>query len=208
MPDQQNPRDPNRHITLSQTFESRRYKEPILRTKPPTVRTGSSTVERDHDQHAAILLLECNQVDAAILQRNRRREQFDILNGARWEATDVVRPTSEEKTAAAVSNHWLLGTKAQNRGSVISDRWRGPAEELAKRHAILVFHERAKGWWKEDADRSNEDPEHRFALIVSIHAPEISTETQTPIDIYTEVATKIQTQIEGTQIEGTEVDLA
>lgn len=89
----------------------------------------------------------------------------------------------ESPGTASASDHWELGVKLRNRGSIHSDIWHGTASELANSNIIAVFPR--TGWWKERAYLEKWDQQTRYSLIVSIHTPE---ET---VDIYTPVANKI-----------------
>lgn len=86
-------------------------------------------------------------------------------------------------------DNWLLGS-VRNRGSVHSDIWRGSAAELAERDAIGVYP--ISGWWKEKPDLQRWDRSARYALQVSIRAPDAE------IDIYSAIANKLAVAIPAT----------
>ena len=88
--------------------------------------------------------------------------------------------------AVAGGDSWVLGT-IRDRGSIHSDIWRGSAAALAERDAIGVFP--VSGWWKEKPGLQRWDRSARYALCVSIRAPE------TDIDLYTAVANQIAVPI-------------
>lgn len=81
-----------------------------------------------------------------------------------------------------------MGSNARHRGSIHSDIWRGTAADLADRQHIAVYP--VSGWWKERyyMDRWRRDA--RYALVVSIHAPEVE------VDLYTPVRTQVGIAIE------------
>jgi hypothetical protein len=81
------------------------------------------------------------------------------------------------------ADEWVLGPRIRDRGSVHSDIWRGTAAELAERDAIGVFP--VSGWWKENPRLQRWDRSARYALLVSIRAPEVA------IDLYTAIANQI-----------------
>lgn len=83
---------------------------------------------------------------------------------------------------------WRLGPLLRSRGSIHSDRWVGTAADLADRQHLAVFP--VSGWWKERPQLERWRNRVRYALVVSIHAPE------TNIDIYTPVEALIATPIE------------
>src|SRR3546814_20654873 len=80
----------------------------------------------------------------------------------------------------------VLG-QIRDRGSIHSDIWRGSAAALAERDAIGVFP--VSGWWKEKPALQRWDRAARYALHVSIRAPE------TDVDLYTAIANQYAVQI-------------
>ena len=78
---------------------------------------------------------------------------------------------------------WLLGTRGRHRGSLHCDTWRGTAAELASRGAVAVYP--TAGWWKTRQALKRYDKVARYALVVSIRAPEVD------VDLYTEVENRI-----------------
>lgn len=83
---------------------------------------------------------------------------------------------------AAGGDNWMLG-QIRDRGSIHSDIWRGSAAALADRDAVGVFP--ISGWWKEKPALQRWDRAARYALVVSIRAPEAD------IDIYTAIANRL-----------------
>ncbi len=92
--------------------------------------------------------------------------------------------TEEEDAVGAASgrDEWLLGT-IRDRGSIHSDIWRGSASALAERDAIGVFP--VTGWWKEKPRLRRWNRSARYALIISIRAPD------TEIDLYAAIANRL-----------------
>jgi hypothetical protein len=88
--------------------------------------------------------------------------------------------------ATAGSDGWLLGT-IRDRGSIHSDIWRGSAAALAERDAIGVFP--ISGWWKENPRLQRWERAARYALIVSVRAPDVE------VDLYTAIANKLSIAI-------------
>ena len=78
---------------------------------------------------------------------------------------------------------WQIGPQARHLGSMHADIWRGTAAELASRGSIAVYP--TAGWWKTRQALGRYDKAARYALVVSIRAPEID------VDLYTEVANRI-----------------
>ncbi len=93
-----------------------------------------------------------------------------------------------EAPRAGGADDWILGPQLRDRGTIHSDIWRGSAAELAERDAIGVFP--VSGWWKEKPALNRWDRSTRYALIVSVRAPEAE------IDIYTAIANQIAVPVE------------
>jgi len=91
-----------------------------------------------------------------------------------------------EVGAAAGGDDWLLST-IRDRGSIHSDVWRGSAAALAERDSIGVFP--VSGWWKEKPALQRWERSARYALLVSIRAPEAE------IDLYTPIANQLAVEI-------------
>ena len=83
---------------------------------------------------------------------------------------------------------WLIGKQIRHRGSLHSDIWRGTAADLASRGSLAVYP--AVGWWKTRQAFERYNRAARYALIVSIRAPEVD------VDLRTEVANQIGVPIE------------
>ena len=89
---------------------------------------------------------------------------------------------ADELGGTVGGDHWVLGP-IRDRGSIHSDIWLGSAAALAERDAIGVFP--ISGWWKEKPALQRWDRSARYALLVTIRAPEAE------IDIYTAIANKL-----------------
>ncbi len=75
---------------------------------------------------------------------------------------------------------WMIGKRDRHRGSLHGDIWRGTAADLASRGNIAVYP--ALGWWKTRPALERYNQAARYALVVSIRAPEAD------VNLYTEVA--------------------
>ena len=84
--------------------------------------------------------------------------------------------------------NWLIGTQNRHRGSLHSDIWRGTAADLASRGVIAVYP--TAGWWKTRPALERFDQSARYALVISIRAPEVD------VDLYTEVANQIAARVQ------------
>ncbi|MBN2429394.1 MAG: S8 family peptidase [Deltaproteobacteria bacterium] len=89
----------------------------------------------------------------------------------------------EGSSSAGDDTKWLIGPQNRHKGSLHSDVWRGPAAELASRGVLAVYP--TLGWWKTRTSLARYNKKARYALIISIHAPE------TEIDLYTAVENQI-----------------
>jgi len=85
------------------------------------------------------------------------------------------------------SDHWVIGSKKRNKGSIHSDIWRGTAADLASSNLIAVFP--SIGWWRERPHLKKVNNRTRYSLIVSIETQELN------VDIYTPVAIQIEQQV-------------
>ena len=99
----------------------------------------------------------------------------------------AARDAEEWKRSSGNDAGWVIGTQNRHRGSLHSDTWRGSAVELASRGAIGICP--TLGWWKSRPRLERYDSPARYALVVSIHAPEVD------IDLYSAVANKIATPV-------------
>jgi hypothetical protein len=82
---------------------------------------------------------------------------------------------------------WLLGPQLRHRGSLHSDRWSGPANELADRGAIAIYP--TLGWWRELKRQERFERVARYSVLLSITSPE------TAVDLYEPVETAIRAKV-------------
>ena len=103
---------------------------------------------------------------------------------------NVAARDEEEETHRAHGSdpEWLIGKQTRHRGSLHADIWRGSAAELASRGSLAVYP--AVGWWKTRQALERYDQTARYALVVSIKAPEVD------VDLRTEVANQIGVPVE------------
>ena len=69
---------------------------------------------------------------------------------------------------------WLIGARGRHRGSLHGDIWQGTAADLASRGVIAVYP--TAGWWKTRQALERYDKAARYALVVSIRAPEVDVD--------------------------------
>ena len=81
------------------------------------------------------------------------------------------------------NNNWLIGPKQRHKGSLHSDIWRGSAAELASCDMVGVYP--VTGWWKTRKKLNCYNSLASYALVVSIHAPNVE------VDLYGEITSKL-----------------
>lgn len=99
----------------------------------------------------------------------------------------VARDEEEGTHTATADPNWRIGDQLRRRGSIHSDVWTGSAAELANRGLLAIYP--AVGWWRRRQKLERYERMARYALVVSIEAPEI------PVDIYNVIAAQIQAEI-------------
>jgi hypothetical protein len=87
------------------------------------------------------------------------------------------------RAAAAGADAWVLGSAIRDKGSMHSDIWRGTAAELADRDAVGIYP--VGGWWKEKPRLARWNRATRYALLVSLRAPEAQ------VDLYNAIVTEL-----------------
>lgn len=101
------------------------------------------------------------------------------INAAARDEEEGLRPRGDDPG-------WLIGPRNRHKGSLHSDIWHGSAADLASRGTLVVYP--ALGWWKTRLRLERYDMAARYALIVSIRAPEID------VELYGAIASKIPVQ--------------
>lgn len=98
------------------------------------------------------------------------------------------------QTEGGGGDHWLLGPRQRNVGSLHADIWTGTAAELATRDAIAVYP--IGGWWKEKAYLQRFEERVRYALVVGLAVPSATIDIQALIATQVEVGTEIAVPVE------------
>lgn len=115
--------------------------------------------------------------------------RFDVKRPAESEADFRARINAaardeEDRTRIGGDDPgWTVGKQNRHKGSLHSDIWRGSAADLASRGVIGVYP--ALGWWKTRPGLERYDGTARYALVVSIRAPEVD------VELYSAVANQI-----------------
>ncbi len=111
------------------------------------------------------------------------KRPLETINAFRGRISAAARDDKYESGGGGGDPSWLIGTQGRHRGSIHGDIWRGSAADLASRGSIAVYP--TSGWWKTRPTLRHYDRAVRYALVVSIRAPEVD------VDLYTEVANRI-----------------
>jgi hypothetical protein len=93
----------------------------------------------------------------------------------------AARGEEEDATSKGDSTSWDFGAQLRSGGSIHSDRWRGPAVDLARKGYLAVYP--TVGWWKERPRYERWKNRTRYALVVSIRTPGVDTDIYTPVAI-------------------------
>lgn len=102
-------------------------------------------------------------------------EQFEVrINKA-------ARTEGEGATSQSDAKRWMLGSDLRSAGSLHSDRWTGPAVDLADMGFLAVYP--TVGWWKERPRLGRGETRARYSLLVSIRTPGVDTDVYTPVAI-------------------------
>ena len=115
------------------------------------------------------------------------KRSLETLDQFRQRINRAAEAEEAGEAGSTGGDDWVLGPTVRDRGSVHSDIWRGSAAALAERDAIGVFP--ISGWWKEKPALQRWERSARYALIVSIRAPE------TEIDLYTAIANQMAVEV-------------
>ena len=108
----------------------------------------------------------------------RPRETIDQFM-KRSNANEREDPRRGMGVAAEQDNGWILGPNSISAGSLHCDVWRGTGAQLAARSTICV--KPISGWWKERRTRAICEQQGRYALIVTLAAPDVEIDLYTPI---------------------------
>ena len=111
------------------------------------------------------------------------KRPIETIDAFRGRIGAAARDASYASGGGGGDPSWLIGPQGRHRGSIHGDSWCGSAADLASRGFIAVYP--TSGWWKTRSTLNHYDRTVRYALIVSIRAPEVD------VDLYAEVANQI-----------------
>ncbi|MGB0849494.1 MAG: subtilase, partial [Thiolinea sp.] len=114
------------------------------------------------------------------------RRSLETVEGFEQRINQLARDTEFNAKNNVKDTGWMLGSNLRKTGSIHSDTWIGTAAELAPRKYVAVYP--LNGWWKELKKHERWANQANYSLIISISTPET--------DIYTEVASQVQSVIE------------
>ncbi len=77
--------------------------------------------------------------------------------------------------------NWAFGPKAIAAGSIHCDTWSGTAVELASRDQLAIYP--VMGWWRDRPGQGRYLDKARYALVVTLTAPEAGIDLQAEVEI-------------------------
>lgn len=89
---------------------------------------------------------------------------------------------------------WLFGERAAAAGSLHVDVWSGTAVELASRDKLCIYP--VMGWWRDRPSQERYLDRARYALVVTLEAPQAKVDLQTQIAVITENMIKAKAKID------------
>lgn len=116
------------------------------------------------------------------------RRPTESVDEFRVRINKAARDEGTSRSTATQDDGWTLGKQARHLGSLHSDIWRGTAAALADRGVLAIYP--TMGWWKTRKQLERFDSTARYALVVSIRAPECD------VDLYSAVEAQIETTVE------------
>jgi len=102
----------------------------------------------------------------------------------------AARNEDEQTRTETHDSDWLVGKQNRHKGSIHTDIWCGTAADLASRGVISVHP--TTGWWKTRPKHERYGLSVRYALLVSIRAPDVD------VELYTAIQNQIKATVEVT----------
>lgn len=92
----------------------------------------------------------------------------------------VSKAMRDETYVPEGGEHWILGNKVRDKGSIHKDIWQGTAADLSTRNKIAIFP--VGGWWKTRKTQERYGFAIRYSLIVSIETALQDVDFYTPVN--------------------------
>jgi hypothetical protein len=118
------------------------------------------------------------------------RRPYESEDDFRARINAAARDEETGSRTRGVDPGWSIGPQNRHKGALHSDIWRGSAADLASRGTVAVYP--ALGWWKTRSRLERYGMAARYALIVSIRAPEIEVELYNAITNQISVQTSVE----------------
>ena len=169
-----------RHFILDGVTETEPYRYPGSGGGAP-----SEVPARNRDQHGGALQRQIGELRGVAEVARDAQQAAGMEDGLGLQVEFESFPEIELAFESLARDHW--GIELLNVLIRITER--GTAAVLASRGAIAVYP--TAGWWKTRYALERYDKAARYALVVSIKAPEVD------VDLCTEVANRIAVGVEG-----------
>lgn len=111
--------------------------------------------------------------------------RFDLKRRLETEAqflrrvNPLERDDPRERVDGVLDEGWRFGPQSISAGSLHCDEWVGPAVQLASRDIICI--KPVMGWWRSRGSLEECNQGARYALLVTLSAPEVDVELYNPI---------------------------
>ena len=122
--------------------------------------------------------------------RFRVKHQLESIREFRHRVNAYAAAEEAGEAETQADTGWVLGATLRHRGSIHSDRWIGPASDLADRGVIAVFP--TLGWWRELKKYDRVDDHTRYALVVTIRADGVPVDLYTPVEVQLPVGVAVR----------------
>ena len=127
------------------------------------------------------------ELAASYRSHGLRFKMIDINESEEAFSARVSQSAREDNYIPEGNEHWILGSKVRDKGSIHKDIWQGTAVDLATRNKIAIYP--VGGWWKNRTQLARHTNQIRYSLVVTIETSDIN------VDIYTPVLLQIPVEI-------------
>lgn len=119
----------------------------------------------------------------------KRKRETEAIFQRRRNAAMGTRPGNDE-----ADEGWLFGERAVAAGSLHVDIWSGTAVELASRNQLCIYP--VMGWWRDRASLHRYLDKARYALVVTLEAPEVQIDLQAKVAATAKVMIEARTAVD------------